>query len=87
MHVHASVFPWIYALLHTVLYCMYVCVRAYVCVGGGRVCVFGRGRCMREGAVRLINRSFLHLCSYVLKTIYLLCYYAFLREIGVFYKI
>ena len=38
------------------------CVRSGVCVGGGR--------CVREGAVRLINLSLLRLYSYVLKNIY-----------------
>ena len=42
---------------------MCVCVR--VCVGEG-----GGGRwCMLEGAVRLINQSFLHIYYYVLKNI------------------
>ena len=66
---------------------MYVCVRAYVCVCvgggagvcmcvGGNGCVWWGGRCMREGAVRLINRSLLYKYYYVLKNIYLLFYYA-----------
>ena len=50
-----------------------------VYVGGAGVCVGGGwrwGRCMREGAERLINRSFLDIYYYVLKKFYLLCYYA-----------
>ena len=39
--------------------------------GGG-----GGGQCMREGAVRLIYRSFLHIYYYVLNNVYLLCDYA-----------
>ena len=52
------------------VYCMYVCVPAYVCVGWGGagvcvcVCVWGGGS-MHEGAVRLINRSVLHIYDYV----------------------
>ena len=56
--------------------CMCACLRMCVCVCGGGGLVVGVGRCMREGAIRLINRYFLHIYYYVLKNIHLLCYYA-----------
>ena len=59
------------------MYCFkfYICI-GVMCVWGGTGVCGGGGRCMREGAVRLINRSLLYKYYYVLKNIYLLFYYA-----------